>query len=286
MAKSTEWIRKVESQVAQLADEVDAVKASEMYQEHLDTMSKFWHYSLHNQILIAMQWSERRKQRPDEDLPDVRMVAGFRKWKEMKRYVKPGEKAIRILAPGLRKEEKENGDEEKVITYFFPVCVFDISQTEGEPLALMDTHLEGEGAGMYLDSLVAWCEENGIAVKMESLGFGHYGSSRNGSVMVNSDDNVNTQFNTLVHELAHEFLHWTKEDGEKRSHQRVEAEAEGAAYVVLTHFGMETKAPEYLAIHTKDRKVLQESLSNISEAAKRIIAAVESKLEVREEVAA
>jgi hypothetical protein len=273
MAKSTEWIKKVESQVEKLANEVDAVKASEIYRKHLDTMSKFWHYSLHNQLLIAIQF------------PTALRVAGYNKWKEMGRWVKAGETAIRILAPGLKKVEEEEG-EEKTIQYFFPVCVFDISQTEGKPLDIMDCHIDGEGARMYLDSLASWCEENGIAIKLESLGYGHYGSSRNGSVVVNEDDNVNTQFATLVHELSHEFLHWTKEDGEKCSHQRVEAEAEGAAYVVLIHFGIETKAPEYLAIHTKDRKVLQESLGNISEAAKRIIAAVESKLAVEEEVAA
>lgn len=284
MAKSTEWIKKVESQVAQLADEVDQVKASAMYQKHLDTMSKFWNYSLHNQILIWMQWQERRRDTPD--MPEVSRVAGYNTWKLMGRYVKSGEKAIRILAPGLKKIEDENGDEDRAIQYFFPVCVFDISQTDGEPLEMIDCHIDGDSADRLLDALADWCEENGIAIKLESLGYGHYGSSRNGSVVINEDDNANTQFATLVHELTHEFLHWTKEDGEKRSHQRVEAEAEGAAYVVLTHFGMATKAPEYLAIHTKDRKVLQESLGNISQAAKRIITAVESKLEGKEEVAA
>lgn len=284
MAKSTEWLKKVEMVVNQLADEVDEVKASEMYQKHLETMSKFWSYSLRNQILIGMQWRERREHQPD--MPEASRVAGYNTWKLMGRYVKSGERAIRILAPGLKKVEDKNGEEDHIIQYFFPVCVFDISQTDGEPLEVMDCHVEGESSKMHYESLVEWCQENGIAVKLESLGSNSFGSSMNGSVVINDNDSVDTKFGTLVHELAHEFLHWDDMQGEKRSKQRVEAEAEGASYVVLTHYGIETSAPTYLSLATKDRKVLMASLSNISEAAKRIIAAVDSKLPVEQEVAA
>ena len=65
---------------------IAGVFESERYAEYLRTMSKFHNYSLNNTILISMQGGS--------------MVKGYRQWeKEFDRHVKPGEKAIKILAP-------------------------------------------------------------------------------------------------------------------------------------------------------------------------------------------
>lgn len=59
---------------------------SDCYADYLRTMSKFHDYSLNNTILIAMQGGN--------------LVKGYKQWeKEFDRHVKPGEKAIKILAP-------------------------------------------------------------------------------------------------------------------------------------------------------------------------------------------
>lgn len=59
---------------------------SDRYADYLRTMSKFHDYSLNNTILIAMQGGN--------------LVKGYKQWeKEFDRHVKPGEKAIKILAP-------------------------------------------------------------------------------------------------------------------------------------------------------------------------------------------
>ncbi|WP_133150028.1 antirestriction protein ArdA, partial [Clostridioides difficile] len=59
---------------------------SDRYAYYLRTMSKFHDYSLNNTILIAMQGGN--------------LVKGYKQWeKEFDRHVKPGEKAIKILAP-------------------------------------------------------------------------------------------------------------------------------------------------------------------------------------------
>ncbi len=59
---------------------------SDRYADYLRTMSKFHDYSLNNTILIAMQGGN--------------LVKGYKQWeKEFDRHVKPGEKAIKIIAP-------------------------------------------------------------------------------------------------------------------------------------------------------------------------------------------
>ncbi len=72
--------------------------------------------------------------------PDASHVAGFNTWKSFGRYVKAGGKGIAILAPMMFKNEesdtpKNEGDkdEEKSIR-FRVVYVFDVTQTDGEPL--------------------------------------------------------------------------------------------------------------------------------------------------------
>ena len=111
---------------------------SDRYADYLRTMSKFHDYSLNNTILIAMQGGN--------------LVKGYKQWeKEFDRHVKPGEKAIKILAPSpftVKKQvEKIDPDTQKPvfdkdgkpvteekeikIPAFRVVSVFDISQTEG-----------------------------------------------------------------------------------------------------------------------------------------------------------
>ena len=80
---------------------------SDNYKNYLLTMSKFYSYSVKNSILIKMQKK------------GASLVAGFRKWEEMGRHVRKGEKSIKILAPCIYKKEKEtdtdtnDGDNDK-----------------------------------------------------------------------------------------------------------------------------------------------------------------------------
>ena len=113
---------------------------SERYKAYLTTMSKFHSYSFNNTLLIAMQGGQ--------------LVAGYNKWRDdFHRNVKRGEKGIKILAPAPYKVKKEvpkldeqgqpvmdkDGNpvtekKEIQVPAFKIVSVFDVSQTEGEPL--------------------------------------------------------------------------------------------------------------------------------------------------------
>lgn len=60
---------------------------------------------------------------------------GYRQWKEIGRHVKKGEKSqARILIPLFAKKENDEGEEEEFLYGFKGIPVFDVSQTEGEPL--------------------------------------------------------------------------------------------------------------------------------------------------------
>jgi len=52
--------------------------------------------------------------------------------------------------------------------------------------------------------------------------------------------------------------------------------------VVLHHFGIESAAPSYLALGATSKDILKASLTNISVAAKRIITAIETKLDIEQ----
>ena len=129
------------------------VFTSDRYMEYLNVMGRFHRYSFNNTMLIYMQ------------RPDATLVAGFNKWRDtFHRNVKWGEKGIKIIAPTAYKKtvEKvkldpdtkaplldENGKaitEEKEISipYFHAVTVFDVSQTEGEPLPALVAPLKGD----------------------------------------------------------------------------------------------------------------------------------------------
>ena len=67
----------------------------ENYKDYLNFCAKLPRYSVNNQILIMLQ------------RPDATMCQSFTGWKDMNRFVKKGEKGIRILAPSPYKMQKE-----------------------------------------------------------------------------------------------------------------------------------------------------------------------------------
>jgi len=114
---------------------------SEKYKNYLSTMSKFHNYSVNNTLLIALQ------------KPEASLVAGFKAWqKNFNRHVNKGEKGILAPAPYIIKEELDKLDPvtgevvfdkdgmpqteevEVKIPAFRAVSVFDVSQTDGEPV--------------------------------------------------------------------------------------------------------------------------------------------------------
>lgn len=79
----------------QLDQGIQEVMTSEKFQEWLKFLSGFHAYSFNNTILIYLE------------NPNATLIKGFYEWKKDGRIVKKGEKAIKILAPLIRKQKEE-----------------------------------------------------------------------------------------------------------------------------------------------------------------------------------
>ena len=260
--------KKVEEYIRQLAEETDAVRQSEWFKEYLDTMAKFWRYSYHNQLLIHIQKR------------DASRVAGFRTWNEMGRYIKAGQKAIKILAPFTKKtvkKDEETGEEKETeFTYFCPVSVFDVSQTEGRELPKLDIDIDGNSHEKLLQKLVEFCKSRQIEVEFKPLGInGLYGYSQGGKIVIGTNQSVNMQVNTLVHEIAHELIHYSLK-GKLFSKQEREIQAESVAYVVCQSLGLEAKSPLYLVSYRAESAKILENLGIVCATVKSILSSLVS----------
>jgi hypothetical protein len=213
--------------------------------------------------------------------PDASNVAGFGKWKEFNRFVRKGEKGIAILAPLVRKKKDESGSnatdssksssDEKVLFGFRIVYVFDISQTEGEDLPEFATL--GGDPGSYIDALIGIYQEKGIRLNFdEQLPRDANGMSQGGVVTIKESLPPPQKFSTMVHELAHEMLHWNDERDNVTKSMR-ETEAEAVAYVVCRGIGLEcsTRASDYIQIWNGDDKLLLRSLDRIRNVASEVL---------------
>jgi len=223
--------------------------------------------------------------------PDASRVAGFHTWRKLGRAVKRGEKGIAIFAPmrlrqrTARDREVDTADPEDRLI-FRVVYVFDISQTEGEPLP-EPTRIKGDPAGS-LDALLAGARATGITVeKFDDLN-GSDGVSMGGRILLKAGLSPAEAFAVLAHELAHEILH--KGDRENRPSKAVrETEAEAVAFVVCKGVGLDTNtaSSDYIRLYDGDSKMLIASLDRIQKTACAILTAIETpkKLPMPEQVA-
>src|ERR1700688_3372453 len=121
---------------------------------YLAAMARFHRYSFNNIMLIYTQRE------------DASHVAGFHSWRKLGRCVRKGEKGILILAPMIFKHteaETAKTDEEKTIVRFKAAYVFDVSQTDGEPLPEFAT-VRGDPAS-HLEQLKQFVSGRGIALE-------------------------------------------------------------------------------------------------------------------------
>lgn len=246
---------------------------STLLQRFLDCMSRFHNYSWNNCMLIAFQ------------MPEASLVAGFRRWLELGRHVRKGEKGIGILAPlAYRKKEeteKLDNESEHVVRGFKVVHVFDVSQTEGEDLPQL-AGIHGE-PGQSLAGLEGLVRRSGITLKDEVLPLGTKGLSRKGEIAIAEGLPAAERFAVLAHELAHEWMH----DEEHRLNMPKtvrETEAEAVAYVVCRAFGFDcsTRSSDYIQLYRGDATTLAESLERIQKTATRIIQSLDETPSVEE----
>jgi len=234
---------------------------SDRLKAYLAMLGRFHRYSWRNVLLIHVQ------------CPEASRVAGYRAWQKLGRRVRAGQRAIRILAPVLRRAPDGEEEEQDRIAAFKAACVFDVSQTEGRPLAEF-SRVEGD-PGPCMERLKHLVRRKGIALEYSDRLGGAEGLSAGGRVVLKEGLPRPTAFSVLVHELAHELLHCAP-TGEQPSRKVRETEAEAVAYVVCQAIGLETHtaASDYIQLYRGDRETLLASLGRIQRTAGEILRAI------------
>ncbi len=283
----------------QLEEGLKELFANEKYKSYLSMMSKFHNYSANNIQLIAMQ------------CPDATFVAGKKAWEnEFNRQVNGREEGIRILAPApytIKKEQDKvdpvtgeimldrDGMPEKEeieirIPAFRVVRVYDVSQTEGEPIQEPEIKELLSSVEDYEDFVKAVSYVAPVPMDFEDIpgSTRGYFSPSEKRIAVQEGMGESQTIKTMVHETAHAMLH----DKEvNRSHgQNVpakdertqEVEAESIAFTVCKHFGIDTSEYSFGYIagwsSGKGMKELKSSLDTIRRTASELITGIEAQL--------
>lgn len=267
--------------IQSLEDGLTDLFQSNRYADFLKTMTNFHEYSLYNTILIMMQ------------CPQASLIAGYKKWQTMGRQVKRGEKAITILCPCPHKVKKkvldkdgnpvldENGKEtekEFSIPYFRPGSVFDVSQTDGEPIETLNPKVltdTVDGYDVLIQKLISISPVPVTFEEIEGSAKGYFSPSLKEIVVKKDMPNLQT-LKTLVHESAHARLHNLEAMEEHaKDRETKEVEAESVAYCVLTAFGFDTSEYSFPYIagwsSGRDMKELKSSMDLIRITAGQII---------------
>jgi hypothetical protein len=292
----------LESWAEELTDLTDQAKASDHFQEWLDVHARFHDYSYRNTILIKQQ------------CPEASKVAGFWTWQnEFDRHVKEGEDAIWIWAPIITERCPECGNSESYhdndhvdcthheesdpdtwdegVVGFKPTSVFDVSQTEGEPLPDLETETDAgavDDPSALRERLLESADEIGVDVNVVAPENWSHGEARgictstnpyscNPLVKVRDRDNDADFCRTLIHEYVHARLHFQIDNDDERSKREVEAES--VAYLVARYLGFDPENSKfYLARWADDdTDTIQNRLSRITDTAGEFIEAFDTK---------
>ena len=269
---------------------------SERYKAYLTTMSKFHSYSFNNTLLIAMQGGQ--------------LVAGYNKWRDnFHRNVKKGEKAIKILAPAPFKAKKEvqkldaqgrpvMGKDGKPVTEvqeiqvpaFKIVSVFDVSQTEGEPLPSIGVEELTGSVERYGEFFKALEQTSPVPIGFEDIpggshGYYHLTEKR---IAIQAAMSELQTLKTAIHEIAHSKLHAIDpeapaiEQADRPDSRTREVQAESVAYAVCQHYGLDTSDYSFGYVagwsSGKDLKELKASLETIRATAHELITTIDGHL--------
>lgn len=260
---------------------------SDKYRDYLTKMSQLNNYSNRNLRLILAQ------------NPEARQVASFKQWKEnFDRYVKKGEKALRIFKPMTKIKKDENNQpildkngKPETVTFFGLVPVFDVSQTEGKEMPkaaeVKEQLTDLDYANLYR-ALMAIAKENDVSVRfeeMENNKHGYYSVPENQIVLRSNEMNKAQIIKTFLHEMAHAELHHADNpQKENLTRSTAELQAESVAYVVSSYYGIDTSeySFNYLSGWSADKETLADleaQLDIVQQEAKSLMVRMDQALE-------
>lgn len=300
----------VDRMIERVAQMTDETAQSDFIKNFLAFAARFHDYSFHNQMLIWVQ------------KPSAQYVKGFKQWIELGREVVNWDNGITIIAPMYKKiehapedfagksQDEVNAMNEQRRVYFGAVSVYDVSdtriipnweKTKGKPAfeppkLKTNPNEDIEEVTVLVNACMDWAKEKNIDVSSEKMGEEMGGYSAGGKIRLNDAYRGVNMFSTMVHESAHEILHWVEKEGAKgekmrpdkqESRQSKEIDAEATAYIVLKHYGFETvDAPKYLALWKAKGEDIKARRDNIRKAVSIIIDGIDSKIKANTAVEA
>ena len=280
----------------ELAAGIADLTTTEAWQRYLDVQSRFHRYSFANTMLIMMQCPGATAVMP---YGNAEKQTG---WLGIGRQVRKGETGIRIWAPSTRKLDpaadrlKVIGPDGKlakteVLTGFRLVSVFDVSQTDGEPLPKPNRLLDGDDPAGLFAQLMDVAIELGFSVQVTPEIAGRPGANgicvfvgeSGAEITVAGSRSPAQKVKSEVHEIAHALLH----NGSIITRGLKELEAESVAYVVCKYLGLDTSDYSFGYVAgwkggdaEQAREAIKASGQRISGASKQILDGLEAEREV------
>lgn len=260
--KFTPWDKKTKEQKAewhaehdakmQAADErlqagVEAMLKSQRWADWLRFKARCHAYSFTNCIMIMMQ------------KPGATIVGSYKFWQSLGRYPRGKGVGISIFIPLKCKEpkpeesaetepeEREQAGVKKSTSRRFGLgSVFDISDTEGDPLPDIPVSLlSGDDKFLYFGLCQYIRNVLGCPVEEVELPYSYNGrcdydnEGRVEKILIKADNPLLQKAKTAVHEAAHGLLHSAAEYRQHTPASVMELEAESTAFIVLDHFGLD-----------------------------------------------
>lgn len=284
---------KLDLYINDLANATDQAAMDAAIRNYLTFYSRFHNYSLTNSFLIYLQKK------------DAKRVAGYNTWKKSNRGVKKGATAIFIWFPmGKMNQDQDTSKIDftdldglmdkaanQVNTRFGLGKVYDISDTyplndQGDVPETPKWYGENEPSEVA-DELVVrlkkFAESLNIKITKEKSKGGEKGFSAGEHINLSSDVAGVAEASVLIHELAHELLHWkTKspfyiDDANLQTSEMRELQAESVSYATMKYFELPvTQHPTYLALWKANKDKIMANLNVIVKCSKYIIDGVEA----------
>ena len=234
---------------------------SERYKAYLTTMSKFHSYSFNNTLLIAMQGGQ--------------LVAK----KEVQKLDAQGR-------PVMGKDGKPVTEVQEIqVPAFKIVSVFDVSQTEGEPLPSIGVEELTGSVERYGEFFKALEQTSPVPIGFEDIPGGSHGYYHLTEKRIAIQEGMSElqTLKTAIHEIAHSKLHAPAIEQADRPDSRTrEVQAESVAYAVCQHYGLDTSDYSFGYVagwsSGKDLKELKASLETIRATAHELITTIDGHL--------
>ena len=266
MSKTQELIKK-------LQDGVRDVFESGRFQEYLDFLSSFRHYSFGNCLLLWQQ------------MPSCSLVASYTDWNQKHhRQVKKGSKALKVLAPHYYKEKDADGVERDRLGFHCASC-FDISQTysiDDTPLPSLSQSLDADvvGSADIIETLMntSPCPIDIVDIEGSARGFF---SPSDLLIVVQRDMSPADTIKTILHEQAHAWI-FSEAQAEEYTRAEHEVSAESIAYILCQRLGIDSGDYSfgYVSGWSADRTTpeLMKSLDLIRKVSENMWSLIEDKL--------